>query len=243
MRLTKKELESPVRSKDASRVFPVKRPSNVLAKIKASRPQALIYCANGQTLSQRLVRPLPARGGQDVSTQDDSEGPHDEDEDEHPHHTSEFIPSQWSATPASSPSKAKATNQWQRWTYDVIPTLVPILMKLLYKTTSLRNTDGLELETRSTCTCRKQRHLNVAVIRMTGTSNSEVLLAIHIHSICSYREHSHLYMRLLYGPRDSFEGRTIPLFSSPSQSCRRRPSARLRHGPFREYATEQPGIL
>ncbi|KAJ7199881.1 hypothetical protein GGX14DRAFT_536476 [Mycena pura] len=133
MRLTKKELESPVRSKDASRVFPVKRPSNVLAKIKASRPQALIYCANGQTLSQRLVRPLPARGGQDASTQDDSEGPHDEDEDEdeHPHHTSEFIPSQWSATPASSPSKAKATNQWQRWTYDVIPTLVPILMNLL----------------------------------------------------------------------------------------------------------------
>ncbi|KAJ7187566.1 hypothetical protein GGX14DRAFT_580987 [Mycena pura] len=148
MRLTKKELESPVRSKDASRVFPVKRPSNVLAKIKASRPQALIYCANGQTLN-------------------DSEGPHDEDEDEdeHPHHTSEFIR-----------LSAKATNQWQRWTYDVIPTLVPILMNLLYKTTSLRNTDGLKLETRSACTCRKQRHLDVAVIRMTAIENIRICI-------------------------------------------------------------------
>ena len=243
MRLTDQELHTPVRSKDAGRIFPVRRSLHLAEKEKPSRPRALIYCANGQTLSQRLVRPLPTRPSQDAFTQDDTDGAVPNDEDEHPHHTSEFIPSERSAAPVSSPSKARATNQWQRWTYDVIPTLVPILMKLLYKTTSLRNTDGLELETRSTCTCRKQRHLNVAVIRMTGTSNSEVLLAIHIHSICSYREHSHLYMRLLYGPRDSFEGRTIPLFSSPSQSCRRRPSARLRHGPFREYATEQPGIL
>ncbi|KAJ7215361.1 hypothetical protein GGX14DRAFT_562578 [Mycena pura] len=168
MRLTDQELHTPVRSKDAGRIFPVKRPTHLAEKEKPSRPRALIYCANGQTLSQRLVRPLPTRPPQDAFTQDDTDGTVPNDEDGYPHHTSEFIPSERSAAPVSSPSKARATNQWQRWTYDVIPTLVPILMNLLYKTMSLRNTDGLKLETRSACTCRKQRHLDVAVIRMTG---------------------------------------------------------------------------
>ena len=217
MRLTDQELRSPVRSKDAGRVFPVNRPLRLAGKgplrlagkEKSSRP--LIYCANGQTLSQRLVRPLPTRPRPNASTEDDTDGAvpdgadedqdEDEDADEHPHHTSEFIPSQWSATPVSSPSKAKTTNQWQRWTYDVIPMLVPIFMDLLHKTTSLRNTAELKLETRSACMCRKQRHLDVAVIRMTGKSYLKVVFPLNSFDIQLSRTFGSVYAPAVRPPR------------------------------------------
>ncbi len=140
-------LPEPVRSP-----FSVPRPSQLLATTPKFTVEPLIYSANGQTLSQRLTR-----GARKPKKKQDGATPH----------VSEYFPSQ-------SPSKATRVGpplgqkQWKRWTYDVIPKLVPVFLKLWYETESLRNSTGLELPTPSACAC-KTRMLEVAVVRMNCT--------------------------------------------------------------------------
>lgn len=150
--------------------FAVPRPSQILAKTPASKVEPLIYCANGQTLSQRLAR-AASKTPQTPSRQ------HDPPNDATPH-VSEFFPSQSPSKPhrAGPPLREK---QWKRWTYEVIPKLVPVFLRLWYKTESLRNTQGLELPRPAPCGC-KTRLLDVAVVRMNGTSSSaKAQIAVH----------------------------------------------------------------
>ncbi|KAF7341438.1 hypothetical protein MVEN_01880900 [Mycena venus] len=133
--------------------FPVPRPTQLLAKTPAQRAEPLVYCANGQALSQRLARPAktprtPARQG--------SASPY----------VLEYYPSQ-SPTKPGPAGPSLNQKQWKRWTHDVIPKLVPVFLHLWYKTESLRDTAGLELPTRRQCAC-KLRTLDIAMVRMTN---------------------------------------------------------------------------
>jgi hypothetical protein len=169
MRLTDKELERTRARASASRAspsrapFPVPRLGHLLAKPKPSQPEPLVYCANGQTLSQRLVRPLASRTDPSPQSSPVRQKP-DQASDEII--TSDFFPSSNPPTPRSAPPKR--SRQWQRWTTDIIPQLVPVYIQLIYKTNSLRDTAGLTVSTAPSCNC-KTRRLEVAVVRMNGT--------------------------------------------------------------------------
>lgn len=170
MRLTDKEVEraraQPVPSAAPSRApFPVPRPGHLLAKPRRSQPEPLVYCANGQTLSQRLVRPLPSRTDPSPQSSPTRPTPDQRSDDLR---FSDFIPS--SNPPTPRPAPPKRSRQWQRWTHEIIPQLVPVYISLMYKTTSLRDTEGLAIPPaqESTCSC-KRRRLEVAVVRMNGT--------------------------------------------------------------------------
>jgi hypothetical protein len=74
-----------------------------------------------------------------------------------------------------SPNKQKARaqgpplrqQQWRNWTYDVLPKLVPVFLRLWHETESLRTTDELALPPTRPCAC-KTRTLDIAVVRMSG---------------------------------------------------------------------------
>lgn len=160
--------------------FRVGRPRNLLQKQKPSQPEPLIFLANGQTLSQRLVRPRPGQvGWQDppranVPSVHSSPTKHGVDvtlPTEDNNFTADFVPSQNPATPRVA--QQKRTNQWQRWTHQVIPELVPVFIKLIHDTTSFRDTAALALEEPPSCACAKRR-LDIAVVRMLSTYTSRV---------------------------------------------------------------------
>ncbi|KAJ7658068.1 hypothetical protein B0H17DRAFT_1213303 [Mycena rosella] len=65
MRFTDKQLDRAVASigsgsspssRPSTTLFPVARPRHPLTKVKPSQPKPLVYCANGKTLSQHLIR-------------------------------------------------------------------------------------------------------------------------------------------------------------------------------------------
>ncbi|KAJ7453455.1 hypothetical protein FB451DRAFT_1185263 [Mycena latifolia] len=126
-------------------MFEVVRPTNLRAKTRPSQPEPLVYCANGQTLSQRLVRRTPAD-----ATPQSSPARHNPDTPSDI--TCDLIPSQNPPTPRSGP--AKRSQQWQCWTHEVIPKLVPVFIKLMHDTMSLRDMPGLA------------RTLDIAVVHM-----------------------------------------------------------------------------
>ncbi|KAJ6538683.1 hypothetical protein DFH09DRAFT_1323637 [Mycena vulgaris] len=129
-----------------------------------SAPEPLVYCANGQTLSQRLVRPLPGGWGEASPQSSPSRrNPDATVPSEDNFVTSDYLPSQNSPTPR--PLTVKRSRQWQRWTLEVIPMLMPVFIKLMYDTVSLRDTAGLALDTAATCNCSR-RALDVALVRM-----------------------------------------------------------------------------
>ncbi|KAJ7080314.1 hypothetical protein C8R44DRAFT_653744 [Mycena epipterygia] len=168
--------------------FPVARPRNLLQKQRPAQHEPLIYLANGQTLSQRLVRPRPGQvGWQDpprgnapsVHSSPTKHGvdvtlPSDDN-----NFTSDFVPSQNPAT-TPRPTQQKRTNQWYRWTHHVIPELVPIFIKLIHDTTSFRDTAALELKEPPSCACAKRR-LDIAVVRMLKIEH----IHIRVCSCCS----------------------------------------------------------
>ncbi|KAJ7474951.1 hypothetical protein FB451DRAFT_1034933 [Mycena latifolia] len=140
-------------------MFEVAHPTNLRAKTRPSQPEPLVYCANGQTLSQRLVRRTSAD-----ATPQSSPARHNPDNPDTPSDiTCDLIPSQNPPTPRSGP--AKRSQQWQRWTHEVIPKLVPVFIKLMHDTMSLRDTSGLAVRDSPPCTCNK-RTLDIAVVRM-----------------------------------------------------------------------------
>ncbi|KAJ7447425.1 hypothetical protein FB451DRAFT_1411843 [Mycena latifolia] len=65
--------------------------------------------------------------------------------------TCDLIPSQNPPTPRSGP--AKRSQQWQRWTHEVIPKLVPVFIKLMHDTLSLRDTSSLAVRDSPPCAC------------------------------------------------------------------------------------------
>ncbi|KAJ7441391.1 hypothetical protein B0H11DRAFT_1749809 [Mycena galericulata] len=146
----------------------VRRPT-LLSKSSPAKPQAIVYYANGQTLTQRLQRPpLGQVGWRDPLRAD---GPSTPARD--PQYPQISIPtddivggdllsSQHTPVP---PASVKKTNQWHRWTHKVIPKLVPNFIELMHETKSLRNTSGLVLEDSPPCACNK-RTLYIAIVRM-----------------------------------------------------------------------------
>ncbi|KAJ7114460.1 hypothetical protein C8R44DRAFT_881299 [Mycena epipterygia] len=186
MRFTDSELA--LDPKTTSRAtFHVARPRNLLQKGRPSQPEPLVYLANGQTLSQRLVRPQPGQvGWQDppranTSSVHSSPTKHGVDitlpRDDN-NFTSDFVPSRTPATP--HPAQLKRTNQWQRWTHHVIPELVPVFIKLIHDTESFRDMAGLELEEPLSCAWAKRR-LDIAVVRMFKIEH----IQIRVCSCCS----------------------------------------------------------
>ncbi|KAJ7224981.1 hypothetical protein B0H12DRAFT_959182, partial [Mycena haematopus] len=63
--------------------------------------------------------------------------------------------------------------QWRRWTYDVIPKLIPVFLALWHKTESLRNAEGLQLPETTACSC-KSRTLDVAVVRWNAIEHVRI---------------------------------------------------------------------
>jgi hypothetical protein len=64
---------------------------------------------------------------------------------------------------AQSSHGRKKERQWQRWTVDIIPSLVPVLLSLLCVTDSFRN--DIPPSSVLTCDCPSNtRHLDVAAI-------------------------------------------------------------------------------
>ncbi|KAJ7477637.1 hypothetical protein FB451DRAFT_1396593 [Mycena latifolia] len=143
-------------SRSRARMFEVARPTNLRAKTRPSQPEPLVYCANRQTLSQRLVRRTPAD-----ATPQSSPARHNPDAPSDI--TCDLIPSQNPPTPRSGP--AKCSQQWQRWTHEVIPKLVPVFIKLMHDTMSLHDTSGLAVRDSPPCACNKHT-LDIAVVRM-----------------------------------------------------------------------------
>ncbi|KAJ7135066.1 hypothetical protein C8R43DRAFT_865733, partial [Mycena crocata] len=47
--------------------------------------------------------------------------------------------------------------QWENWTYNVIPSLVPVYLKLMQSTCSLRHTSELKLEDPPPCQCHGRK--------------------------------------------------------------------------------------
>ncbi|KAJ7700448.1 hypothetical protein B0H17DRAFT_1128860 [Mycena rosella] len=139
-------------------VFPVARPKNLLTRVKPPQPEPLVFCANGQTLSQRLVRPLP-KGAQSSPVRPNVDGYDD--------FVLDFIPSDNSPTP-SHPS-VKRSRQWENWTRRIIPKLVPVFIQLMHRTQSLRDTTALRVgDAPPPCGCNRMHALQVAVVRMNG---------------------------------------------------------------------------
>ncbi|KAJ6534507.1 hypothetical protein DFH09DRAFT_1092099 [Mycena vulgaris] len=165
MRFTDKELQRVQNARGPTAhaaLFSVPRPAHLLVRPRASAPEPLVYCANDQTLSQRLVRPLPFGWGE-ASPQSspsrrnpDATLPSEDD-----FVTSDYLPSQNPPTPR--PLTLKRSRQWQRWTLEVIPMLFPVFIKLMYDTGSLRDTAGLALDTATTCNCSR-RALDIALL-------------------------------------------------------------------------------
>ncbi|KAJ7067771.1 hypothetical protein B0H15DRAFT_793738 [Mycena belliarum] len=74
---------------------------------------------------------------------------------------------------APGPASAKKSQQWARWTHEVIPKLVPIYIKLIYDTQSLRNTTEITVAEPRRCPCNK-RILQVAVVRMNAIEHLQL---------------------------------------------------------------------
>ncbi|KAJ7448184.1 hypothetical protein FB451DRAFT_1187935 [Mycena latifolia] len=137
-------------------MFEVARPTNLRAKTRPSQPEPLVYCTNGQTLSQQLVRQTPAD-----ATPQSSPARHNPDTPSDI--TCDLIPSQNPPTPRSGP--AKRSQQWQCWTHEVIPKLVPVFIKLMHDTMSLRDTSSLAVRDSPPCACNKHT-LDITVVHM-----------------------------------------------------------------------------
>ncbi|KAJ7657014.1 hypothetical protein B0H17DRAFT_1146039 [Mycena rosella] len=88
-------------TRPSAAVFPVARPKNLLMRVKPPQPEPLVFCANGKTLSQRLVHPLP-KGAQSSPVRPNVDGYDD--------FVLDFIPSDNPPTP-SHPS-VKRSRQW-----------------------------------------------------------------------------------------------------------------------------------
>ncbi|KAJ7612603.1 hypothetical protein FB45DRAFT_1036823 [Roridomyces roridus] len=163
-RLTAKDIEAVKASSSKAtappKLFPVKTPANLLKKKNAKEPEPLVFYANGQTLSQRLQKPpqgqvgwrdARSRGGpQSSPTKRQYADVALASEDNYV--TADYIPGQ----PAAQTSRAvKKSNQWHRWTHEVIPALVPVFVDLMHQTKSLRDTAELRLQ-HSDCACAKR---------------------------------------------------------------------------------------
>ncbi|KAJ7439184.1 hypothetical protein B0H11DRAFT_1934777 [Mycena galericulata] len=146
----------------------VRRPT-LLSKSSPAKPQAIVYYANGQTLTQRLQQPpLGQVGWRDPLCAD---GPSTPARDpQYPHISiptddivgGDLLSSQHTPVP---PASVKKTNQWHRWMHKVIPKLVPNFIELMHETKSLHNTSGLVLEDSPPCACNKHT-LYIAIVRM-----------------------------------------------------------------------------
>ncbi|KAF8203430.1 hypothetical protein K438DRAFT_1964915 [Mycena galopus ATCC 62051] len=136
MQFTEKELEL-IRTKALPECIKipslVPRPSHLLAKSKARDLPPLVYGVNGLTLSQRLTRPLP-KTPRKARPDPPSSSPY----------VSEYHPSE-SPEKHGAPSVPLKQNQWQQWTYNILPKLGPVFLVLWSKTQSLRNVEGLAL--------------------------------------------------------------------------------------------------
>ncbi|KAJ7622490.1 hypothetical protein FB45DRAFT_1032157 [Roridomyces roridus] len=176
-RLTAKDIEAvKVSSSKATappKLFPVKTPANLLKKKNANEPEPLVFYANGQTLSQRLQKPPQGQvGWRDARRQGGPQSSPTKRQyadvalaSEDNYVTADYIPGQ----PAAQTSRAvKKSNQWHRWTHEVIPALVPVFVDLMHQTKSLRDTAELRLQ-HSDCACAK-RALYVAVVRLNAST-------------------------------------------------------------------------
>ncbi|KAJ7193765.1 hypothetical protein B0H12DRAFT_1039333 [Mycena haematopus] len=139
--------------------FPVAPPSHLRGKATAPDKPPIIYCANGRALSQRLTRTLP-KTPKKTNDPTDASSPY----------ISEFHPSPNKSRPAGV---ALGEKQWRRWTYDVIPKLIPVFLGLWHKTESLRNVEGLKLPETTACPC-KTRTLDVAVVRWSAIEHVRI---------------------------------------------------------------------
>ncbi|KAJ7318477.1 hypothetical protein DFH08DRAFT_971233 [Mycena albidolilacea] len=80
-----------------------------------------------------------------------------------------------------SPNKQKARaqgpplrqQQWRNWTYNVLPKLVPVFLRLWHETESLRTTNELALPPTRPCAC-KTRTLDIAVVRMSAIEHIRI---------------------------------------------------------------------
>ncbi|KAJ7686052.1 hypothetical protein B0H14DRAFT_3534786 [Mycena olivaceomarginata] len=63
--------------------------------------------------------------------------------------------------------------QWRNWTYDVLPKLVPVFLRLWHETESLRTTNELALPSTRPCAC-KTRTLDIAVVRMSAIEHIRI---------------------------------------------------------------------
>ena len=120
----------------------------------------LVYCASGQTLSHPPTR-TPRKPRISQLLPDDPLSPSGGDAQ----YSSEFLSTDNVFSTPRSVAFARAT-QLESWK-SLIPELVPIFMDLLYRTSSLRNKDSLQLEARSACGC-KRRLVEIAVVRWAG---------------------------------------------------------------------------
>ncbi|KAJ7866947.1 hypothetical protein B0H14DRAFT_3442077 [Mycena olivaceomarginata] len=148
--------------------LPVHRPAHLSDRRTASTSHPpTIYCANGQTLGHRLIRPLPKTPQTPQTPSRQRNVPSDASP-----YVAEYHP---------SPNKQKARaqgprlrqQQWRNWTYDVLPKLVPVFLRLWHETESLRTTDELALPPTRPCAC-KTRTLDIAVVRMNAIEHIKI---------------------------------------------------------------------
>ncbi|KAI0337659.1 hypothetical protein BDW22DRAFT_1309921, partial [Trametopsis cervina] len=67
----------------------------------------------------------------------------------------------------------KKEQQWENWTKNVIPSLIPIYLDLICRSKSLRTLDNVRVLTSLPCECRKKT-LRVALVSFDKLESAEI---------------------------------------------------------------------
>ncbi|KAJ3831374.1 hypothetical protein F5878DRAFT_502469, partial [Lentinula raphanica] len=68
----------------------------------------------------------------------------------------------------------KRLKQWERWTLEILPLIVPHYLDLQHRTRSLRETAALQVETQGCQCCQSPRKLTIWVVRFSKIEQVEL---------------------------------------------------------------------
>lgn len=178
-RLKKTQPRPPALTPAAYRLIPVETPTSRNRPKYHNHNNGLVILPNGVTLTQnpalpRLPGQIGLRGERPVDL-DDIAWPGAESADRLPQLGEQIF---FNGSEFGSPSKhrAKRLRQWERWTTEVLPLIIPSYIELLRRTRSLRDEAVTNVEGRKCECCQTARKLSIWVVRFSSTFSFRILI-------------------------------------------------------------------
>jgi hypothetical protein len=176
-RLKKNPSRTPATTAEAYRLRPVKKPND--RRQPKDYDNGLVILPNGRKLTQNPALPrLPGqvglRGERPVDFDDIARAGEDLAVPLPPLGEQVFF----NGIDGGSPSKhrAKRLRQWERWTNEILPLIIPTYIELQRKSHSLRDEIVLDIEAGRCQCCQTARKLLIWVIRSNSTFSCCILI-------------------------------------------------------------------